>query len=93
MGVVGMISETKDIQEIHAEYSCWMSFMVDDLENAELFSSGQVVRFWIKYCTLFMQLKDGTIVSEDCYTEMQEDTKWPTKTMVCDGEEWSEYNE
>tara|TARA_B100001287_G_scaffold89970_1_gene75408 strand:- start:887 stop:1189 length:303 start_codon:yes stop_codon:yes gene_type:complete len=92
-GKVKTLVKIKDIDEIEVSYNCWMTFSIDGLENAELFRSGQVVRFWIKYCTLHMELKDGTIVEEHCYDEMQEDTKWPTQTMVCVDGEWSEYNE
>jgi len=85
--------ETQDIDEIEVSYNCWMTFSIDGLDNVELFREGKVVRFWIKYGTLYMELKDGTVVEEDCYTEMQEDTKWPTQTMVCVKGEWGEYNE
>ena len=83
--------ETKDIETIEVSYNCWMPIQIEGLDNAELFKSGKVVRFSVKYCTLYMELEDGTIVEEECYTEMTEDTKWPTQTMIKIGEEWSEY--
>tara|TARA_Y100000356_G_scaffold76944_1_gene63590 strand:+ start:194 stop:460 length:267 start_codon:yes stop_codon:yes gene_type:complete len=84
--------ETKDITEIQLTYNCWMSFRIDELENAELFKSGKVARFWVKYCTLFMELEDGTVVEEVVYNELHEDTKWPTQTMIEIGDDWREYN-
>lgn len=83
---------TKDIETIELSYNCWMHIEIDGLDNAELFKSGKVVRFWVKYCTLMMELEDGTIVEEDCYTEIEEDTKWPTQTMVKIDDEWRQYN-
>jgi len=84
----------KDIKSIECTYSCWMTIDVESFstENLELWNSGRVKRFWVKYCTLHMELDDGTVVTEDCYTEMNEDIKWPEKTMVSDGDGWSEYN-
>lgn len=87
------MTETKDIEEIEVSYNCWMTVPIEGLDNAELFKSGKVVRFWVKYCILHMELEDGTIVEEECYTEITEDTKWPTQTMVRIGDDWSEYNE
>ena len=84
--------ETKDITEIELSYNCWMSIRIDELENAELFKSGKVARFWVKYCTLFMELEDGTVVEEVVYNELHEDTKWPTQTMIEIGDDWREYN-
>jgi len=84
--------ETKDITEIELTYNCWMSFKIDELENAELFKTGKVVRFWVKYCTLHMELQDGTVVEEIVYNELHEDTKWPTQTMVEVNGEMEEYN-
>ena len=69
-----------------------MSIKIDELENAELFKTGKVVRFWVKYCTLHMELQDGTVVEEDVYNDLNEDTKWPTQVMVEVGDEWKEYN-
>lgn len=87
------MNEIKNIEEIEVSYNCWMSIPIEDLENAELFKSGKVVKFWVKYCTLIMELEDGTTVEEDVFTELNEDTKWPIKTMVKIGDDWSEYNE
>lgn len=84
--------KTKDITEIELTYNCWMSIKIDELENAELFKTGKVVRFWVKYCTLHMELQDGTVVEEDVYNDLNEDTKWPTQVMVEVGDEWKEYN-
>ena len=84
--------ETKDITEIELTYNCWMSFKIDELENVELFKTGKVVRFWVKYCTLHMELQDGTVVEEIVYNELHEDTKWPTQTMVEVNGELEEYN-
>ena len=95
-GMVRTLSETdygtKDIETIELSYNCWMSVKIDELENAELFKSGKVVRFWVKYCTLHMELQDGTVVEEDVFTELDEDTKWPTQTMVEIGGNWRQYN-
>ena len=84
--------ETKDIKEIELTYNCWMSFRIDELVNAELFKTGKVVRFWVKYCTLHMELQDGTIVEEDVFDVLNEDLKWPTQVMVEIGDDWREYN-
>ena len=84
--------KTKDITEVELTYNCWLSFKVDELENAELFRSGKVARFWVKYCTLHMELQDGTVVEEDVYNDLNEDTKWPTQTMVEVNGDWEEYN-
>ena len=84
--------KTKDITEVELTYNIWLSFKVDDLENAELFRSGKVARFWVKYCTLHMELEDGTVVEEDVYNEFNEDTKWPIQTMVEVNGDWEEYN-
>ena len=84
--------KTKDITEIELTYNCWMTIKIDELENAELFKTGKVVRFWVKYCTLHMELQDGTVVEEDVYNDLNEDTKWPTQVMVEVGDEWKEYN-
>ena len=84
--------ETKDITEIELTYNCWMAFKIDDLENAELFKSGKVVRFSVKYCTLFMELEDGTVVEEDIYDDLHEDTKHPIRVMVQVADDWEEYN-
>ena len=84
--------ETKDIKTIELTYNSWMQIKIDALDNAELFKSGKVVRFWVKYCTLYMELKDGTVVEEECYYDLDEDTKWPTQTMVEIGDDWREYN-
>jgi|TARA_B100000073_G_scaffold226618_1_gene189004 hypothetical protein len=84
--------ETKDITEIELTYNCWMSFKIDELENVELFKTGKVVRFWVKYCTLHMELQDGTVVEEDVSNDLNEDTKWPTQTMIEIDGEWEEYN-
>tara|TARA_A100001035_G_C27643399_1_gene435689 strand:- start:425 stop:706 length:282 start_codon:yes stop_codon:yes gene_type:complete len=93
MGVVGRMNEIKNIEEIEVSYNCWMSIPIEDLENAELFKSGKVVRFWVKYCTLIMELEDGTTVEEYVFTGLNEDTKWPTQTMVMIDDEWTEYND
>ena len=84
--------KTKDITEVELTYNCWMTIKIDELENAELFKTGKVVRFWVKYCTLHMELQDGTVVEEDVYNDLNEDTKWPTQVMVEVGDEWKEYN-
>ncbi len=84
--------ETKDIKEIELTYNCWMSFRIDELVNAELFKTGKVVRFWVKYCTLHMELQDGTIVEEDVFDVLNEDLKWPTQVMVEVGDDWEEYH-
>jgi hypothetical protein len=86
------MTETKDITEVELTYNCWMSFRIDELENAELFKSGKVVRFWVKYCTLHMELQDGTVVEEDVFDVLNEDTKWPTQVMVQVADDWEEYN-
>tara|TARA_Y100001938_G_C8043608_1_gene407571 strand:+ start:627 stop:914 length:288 start_codon:yes stop_codon:yes gene_type:complete len=86
-------SKTKDITEIELTYNCWMSFKIDELENVELFKTGKVVRFWVKYCTLHMELQDGTVVEEDVSNDLNEDTKWPTQVMVEVDGEWEEYND
>ena len=91
-GKVRTLIETKDIKEVELTYNCWMSFRIDELENAELFKTGKVVRFWVKYCTLHMELQDGTVVEEDVFDVLNEDTKWPTQVMVEVGDEWVEYN-
>ena len=75
--------ETKDIREIELTYNCWITIEIDDLDNAELFKSGKVGRFWVKHCTLHMELEDGTVVEESVYRELDwDDTKWPKKVMV-----------
>ena len=84
--------ETKDIKTIELTYNSWMQIEIDALDNAELFKSGKVVRFWVKYCTLYMELEDGTVVEEECYYDLDEDAKWPTQTMVEIGDDWREYD-
>tara|TARA_R110002012_G_scaffold106893_2_gene248479 strand:- start:5354 stop:5635 length:282 start_codon:yes stop_codon:yes gene_type:complete len=85
----------KDIQEIELHYTSWMIFEIENLsdENLELWTSGKVKRFWVKYMTLFMELEDETIVEQEIYTETHEDIKWPIKTFVKNGDKWSEWNE
>ena len=87
-----MSIEAKDITQLEFSFSCWMSVDdIDDLDNAELWRSGRVKRFWLKYCTLHMELDDGTIVEEDLSGHvMHEDTKRPTKTMAEVNGEWVE---
>ena len=87
-GKVRILTETKDIDAIHLDYYCWMEIEIDALANAELFRSGQVARFWFKYSTLYMELKDGTIVKEDCIdNELNFDTKRPWKTYTIVGDD------
>ena len=81
-----MSVEVKDIQELELSYSCWMNVDVNDLENVELWRSGRVKRFWVKYCRLFMELDDGTFVEEDINYELCEDMKWPEKIKALDAD-------
>lgn len=85
----------EDIEEIEVTYSCHMAIEIKDFstQNLDLWQSGRVKRFWIKYCTIFMELDDGTIVEEYAYTETHEDLKWPIKTFVRHGDDWSEWEE
>ena len=85
----------EDIQEIELTYSSHMTIAIENLsdENLELWTSGKVKKFWVKYCILFMELEDGTIEEEHMYSEMHEDTKWPIKTFVRVGDDWSEWEE
>lgn len=89
------MSNIKDIDIIELEFSSHMHFEINDLseKNRILWKSGRVKRFWVKHCTLFMELDDGTKIDEFIYTDTYEDTKWPTKTMVGfnNGEKWLEY--
>ncbi len=90
-----MSVKIEDIEEIELTYSSHMSFDIERLsdENLELWTSGKVKRFWVKYMTLFMELEDETIVEQEIYTETHEDIKWPIKTFVRHGDDWSELNE
>ena len=90
-----IMDNIKDIDEIELHFTSHMTFEIQDLsnENHELWISGRVKRFWVKYCTLYMELDDDSIVEEYIYTEIHEDTKWPTKTFVKNGGKWSECNE
>jgi len=83
--------ETKDVKQIEATFSCWMNIEIEGLDNAELWKSGRVKKFWIKDCYLHMELDDGTIVTEHAYTEMLEDTKWPLAVNISDGDDWLPY--
>lgn len=87
--------EIKDIQEIELTYSSHMTIEIERLsdEILEIWTSGKVKRFWVKHCTLYMELEDGTIEEEHMYSEMHEDTKWPIKTFVRVGDDWSEWEE
>tara|TARA_R100000900_G_scaffold145669_1_gene132162 strand:+ start:876 stop:1145 length:270 start_codon:yes stop_codon:yes gene_type:complete len=89
------MTEIKDIEEVELTYSSHMSFKIEDLSDhyRELWTLGEVKRFWVKYMTLYMELEDGTIVEEDVYTETNEDVKWPIKTFVRVEDDWSEWNE
>jgi len=90
-----MSVKIEDIEEIEVSYSCHMTIETKDfsIQNLDLWRSGRVKRFWIKYCTIYMQLDDDTIVEEYVYTETHEDLKWPLTTHVRDSEDWSEWNE
>ena len=88
------MTDIKDIEEIELHFNSHMTFEIENLsdENLELWTSGRVKRFYIKYCTLHMELDDGTMVEEFIYTETTEDTKWPTKTFVRYCDVWSGWN-
>lgn len=86
-----MSTEVKDITQLEFSFECWMPVDVNDLDNAELWRSGRVKRFWLKYCTLHMELDDGTIVEEHLPYETIEDNKWPIKTMVEVTGNWEEW--
>lgn len=90
-----MSVDVQDITQLEFYFTCWMPVDVNDLDNAELWRSGRVKRFWLKYCMLHMELDDGTIVEEDLSgLETFEDYKWPTKTMVeVNGGAWKEMEE
>ena len=89
-----MSTEVKDITELEFYFDCWMPVNVNDLENAELWRSGRVKRYWLKACRLYMELDDDTIVEEDSsgFT-IYEEYKWPTKTMVQVNDNWKEKND
>jgi len=90
-----MSVKIEDIEEIEVSYSCHMTIETQDFstQNLDLWQSGRVKRFWIKYCILYMELDDGTIVEEHVCNETHEDLKWPLTTHVRDSEKWSEWNE
>ena len=92
MGVKGFNRcDVKDITELEFSFDCWVSIAVDDLENAELWRSGRVKKFWMKALTLYMKLDDDTIVEEDMSGyDIYEEYKWPTKTMVQVNDNWKE---
>ena len=87
------MTDIKDIEELELHFTSHMNFEIENLsdESLELWTSGRVKSFYIKYCTLHMELDDGTMVEESIYTETIEDTKWPTKTFVKNGNDWSEW--
>lgn len=93
MTEVELARDIPDIDEIELTYSSHMTFEIENLshENHELWISGRVKRFWVKNCTLYMELDDDSIVEEYIYTEIHEDTKWPTKTFVRIEDNWSEW--
>ena len=90
-----MSTEVKDITQLEFSFECWMPVdVMNDLDNADLWRTGKVKRFWLKYCTLCMELQDGTIVEEDLSgLETMEDYKWPIKTMVEVNDKWEEWKE
>ena len=84
-----MSIEVKDITQLEFYFTSWMPVDVNDLDNADLWFSGRVKKYWLKNCTLYMELDDDTIVEEDLSDfEIWQDYKRHTKTMVEVNDKW-----
>ena len=65
---------------IEADYTQTLRFDLEDLD----IDWKDVKDYWVKWATLYIELKNGEVIEEDNYHECDMDWKWATNEQAYD---------